>query len=300
MSRDVTGAKIVVTGGSGLIGRPTVELLARSGAHVTNFDVAAQAESPHVTAIAGDLRDASAVRAALAGADAVVHLGGIPGPDLVDDITTYEINAVGTYSVLSAAAATGVRKVVYASSINANGLPIGKLRPPARIPYDEDEPATIWDSYSLSKEANERAAVMAAARWGLELTGLRFPLVRDLTIDGGRTFGAHIRAALKNDPVRQAYEGWSYLHSADAARAVLCALTHDTPPAPGILVAAPLTYLVEDTLDAVEAIIPGTPTGRQRGREVGLDLTRSKALLDFTAELLLEDVDPELLASVHG
>lgn len=168
------------------------------------------------------------------------------------------------------------------------------------IPYDEDEPVTIGDSYSLSKQANESAAVMAAARWGLQLTGLRFPLVRDITLDEGNQFGAHIRKALRTDPVRQAYEGWSYLHAGDAARAVLCALTHDTPPAPGILVAAPLTYLIDSTRDAVNAVIPGTPLGSLRGREVGLDLSRSRRLLEFEAELLLEDVGPDLLASVGG
>ena len=190
--------------------------------------------------------------------------------------------------------------MVYASSINANGLPIGGRRPPSRLPYDEDEPVMIADTYSLSKEANERAAVMAHTLWGLDLTGLRFPLVRDIGADGGATFGAHIRAALRENPLRQAYEGWSYLDVVDAARAVEAALRHATPPAPGILVAAPTTYLRVDTRDAAAAVIPGVPLGSIDGREVGLDLTRATELLDFRAERLLEHVSPELLAPIEG
>ena len=299
MIRDVSGVKVLVTGGSGLIGRPTVALLLERGAHVRVLDRRVENEASGVESLVGDIRDVAAVRRAVTGVDAVVHLGGIPGPNLLDDITTYEINTVGTYSVFSAAADAGVQKVVYASSINANGLPIGKGLAPSALPYDEDEPATIRDSYSLSKEAGEQAAVMAAGRWGLQLTGLRFPLVRDLTRDDGVAFATHIREALSVDPIRQAYEGWSYLHAADAARAIVCALTHETPPAPGILVAAPVTYLSDDTADAARAVIPDVPVRRLRGRDVGLDLSRSRALLEFEATLLLEDIGFELLASVR-
>lgn len=300
MIRDIAGAKILVTGGAGLIGKPTVALLVERGAYVRIFDRAIDQAFVGATSIHGDLRDADAVHGAVLGMDAVVHLGGIPGPNLVGDVLTYEINTVGTYSILSAAAAAGVKKVVYASSINANGLPLGKQRPPTTIPYNEDEPAAIVDSYSLSKDANERAALMAATRWGLSITGLRFPLVRDISADAGKQFATHIRTALNEDPIRQAYEGWSYLHSDDAADAVLCALTHDTPAAPAILVAAPDTYLSEDTTDALRAVAPEIPVGALRGREVGLDLTRSRTLLDFRARLQLKDIDPSLLASATG
>jgi nucleoside-diphosphate-sugar epimerase len=299
---NLAGARVLVTGGSGLIGRPTVALLAQSGARVRRFDlVPSQAGPEHdIVDIVGDLRDPDAVAAAVEGMDAVVHLGGIPGPELEGEVTTYAVNAVGTLEVFAASAAAGVRKVVYASSINATGLPIGKLRPPSQLPYGEDEPASIGDTYSLSKEANERAALMAAARWGLELTGLRFPLVRDIRADGGAAFAAHIRAALRDDPVRQAYEGWSYLDAGDAARAVVAALTHSTPAAPGILVAAPMTYLAEDTRDAAAAVVPDVPVGALFGREVGLDLTRAESLLGFHAEFLLERLSVDLLATTIG
>jgi nucleoside-diphosphate-sugar epimerase len=141
----ISGARIVVTGSAGLIGRRTALLLRDQGNDVVAFDRVPSGIDGAVEVVS-DLRDSAGLRTAVAGADAVVHLGGIAGPELADDVTTYEINAVGTYSVFSAAAAAGVRKIVYASSINASGLPLGKLRHPSTLPYGEDEPSAISDS----------------------------------------------------------------------------------------------------------------------------------------------------------
>lgn len=294
------GSRIVVTGAAGLIGRATVAHLVAAGARVTGFDLSPEAPVDGIAWVVGDITDEAALRGALEGADAVVHLGGIAGMDVTDDITTYRINTVGTYAVFSIAASLGVQKVVYASSINASGLPLGRLKPPTHLPYDETEPTAFGDSYSLSKDANEQAARMAHATWGLELTGLRFPLVRDITLDGGARFAAHVRAALDEQAVRQAYEGWSYLDVSDAARAIEAALLRSTPPAPGILVAAPLTYLSDDTAAAAAAIVPDVPLHGLAGREVGLDLTRAREQLGFEAIVAFEDLGDGLLQPVRS
>ncbi len=294
------GSRIVVTGAAGLIGRATVAHLVAAGARVTGFDLSPEAPVNGIAWVVGDITDEAALRGALEGADAVVHLGGIAGMDVTDDITTYRINTVGTYAVFSIAASLGVQKVVYASSINASGLPLGRLKPPTHLPYDETEPTAFGDSYSLSKDANEQAARMAHATWGLELTGLRFPLVRDITLDGGARFAAHVRAALDEQAVRQAYEGWSYLDVSDAARAIEAALLRSTPPAPGILVAAPLTYLSDDTAAAAAAIVPDVPLHGLAGREVGLDLTRAREQLGFEAIVAFEDLGDGLLQPVRS
>lgn len=294
------GSRIVVTGAAGLIGRATVAHLVAAGARVTGFDLSPEAAMDGIAWVVGDITDEGALRSALAGADAVVHLGGIAGMDVTDDITTYRINTVGTYAVFSIAASLGVQKVVYASSINASGLPLGRLKPPTHLPYDETEPTAFGDSYSLSKDANEQAARMAHATWGLELTGLRFPLVRDITLDGGARFAAHVRAALDEQAVRQAYEGWSYLDVTDAARAIEAALLRSTPPAPGILVAAPLTYLSDDTAAAAAAIIPEVPLQGLSRRAVGLDLSRAREQLGFEATVAFEDLGDGLLQPVRA
>jgi len=293
----LAGVRILVTGGSGLIGRATVNHLHSLGAEVTVFDLAIRPDVGFAKQIEGDVTDQTAVRAAVHGADAVVHLAGVAGAGIADPAKTYATNTIGTFLVLIESARAGMSKVVFASSINANGYPLNTdaVAPPS-FPYDESLVPKIGDWYSLSKLANEDAAKMVNARWGLPVTGLRFPLVRDITSDGGQRFGRHIRDAIRTDPRRQACEGFSYLDVSDAARALVAALTHETPAAPGILVAAPRTYLSNPTPEALQHFLPGVAVqGQLQGRAVGLDLRRADRTLAFRAQVLLEDVAEDQL-----
>lgn len=292
--------RVLVTGGAGLIGRATVRHLLDLGAQVSVLDRRGVdlGVNPGVVVrvMDGDVTDPEAVRRAVRGKDAVVHLAGIPGPHLTDELSTYTVNTVGTYAVISLAAACGVRKVVYASSINATGLPLNdKPLLPARYPFDECTIEDYTDVYSLSKKANEQAAAQLASSAGISITGLRFPMVRDISLDEGRRFATRLDQLMKQDPRRAACEGWTYLDVTDAARAVVAALTHDTPPAPGILVAAPHTYLHDDTDDALARYAPTSKRDPIPGRHVPVNLSRSRNLLNFQARILLDDVAPDAL-----
>jgi nucleoside-diphosphate-sugar epimerase len=303
----VTGRRVLVTGGDGLIGAAVVALLVELGARVTVYDLGgpdAAARATRVGAeahITGSVTDAEAVRAAVTGHDAVVHLAGLAGLDQGSAEDIYTANTLGTFLVMEAAGRAGVAKLVYASSINANGLPLNPHRVlPSRYPWDEDEPAVIADAYSLSKQANEAAALALSRRHGVPMTGLRYPLVRDITAEDGGVFARHIRRVLREDPRRQACEGWTYLDVRDAAAATATALTHETPPAPGILVAAPCTYLRQTTEDALQRLAPGVPRTPVPGRDVPIGLHRAAAQLEFKASLALEDLDPALLADLDN
>ena len=112
-------------------------------------------------------------------------------------------------------------------------------------------------------------------------------------------FARHIRRVLREDPRRQACEGWTYLDVRDAAAATVAALIHETPAAPGILVAAPRTYLRQDTDEALRRVAPGVPahTGAGPGRARS-SWTERRRQLGFKATTLLEDIDPALLADL--
>ena len=85
---------IVVTGAAGRLGRRVVQMLADQGREVLATD---QAEADDLPAefVRCDLGDAEAVHGVLQGAEAVVHMGAIPGPSRAEPRVIFENNAVG-------------------------------------------------------------------------------------------------------------------------------------------------------------------------------------------------------------
>lgn len=301
----VEGKRILVTGGNGLIGTSIVQHLVELGARVTIIDKATVDSERRFYCLgvekilSASITDMDSVLVAMSGCDAVVHVAGLAGLDQGAPEEIYATNTLGTFTVMEAAGQVGVAKLVYASSINACGLPLSSQPVlPTRYPWDEDERGAISDAYSLSKQANEAAAVALSRRHALPMTGLRYPLVRDITLQDGAVFAHHIRRGLREDPRRQACEGWTYLDVRDAARATVAALQSDTPAAPGILIAAERTYLKQATDDALNRFAPDVPRATIPGRQVPICLDRATAQLGFKAMLALEDIDPDLLADL--
>jgi uronate dehydrogenase len=107
----------------------------------------------------------------MTGAEAVVHLAGIPGEDRWTSIRRANID--GTYRVLEAARRAGVGRVVLASSNHAVGF------------YPTDEVAPTDDTprpdsyYGVSKVATEALGSLYADKYGLEVVSLRIGLCTD-------------------------------------------------------------------------------------------------------------------------
>ena len=128
--------RVVITGGAGFIGRETARRLVLSGYEVVCFDLAEQVHR-HIHTLneikaCGDLHislgsilDKSAVRQAISGAHIVIHLAAMLGVKKTEDdkLRCIEVNITGTDNVLSAAAAHGVKKVIFASSSEVYGEP---------------------------------------------------------------------------------------------------------------------------------------------------------------------------------
>lgn len=163
---------IVVTGGSGRIGRFVVADLLAAGHAVKVVDVTAPtADVPFEKA---DVLDLPALQRAFAGAERVIHLAAhdwiakVPGPEFI------RVNVVGTWNVLQAAEEAGVKKIAVASSISATG--IEELRAdwkPLYLPIDEAHPIRPVEPYSVSKEMVEAAALSFARRGRMSVACLR-------------------------------------------------------------------------------------------------------------------------------
>ena len=115
-------------------------------------------DGPH-EAVVGDITDADAVREAVAGVGAVVHLAGDPRPEAPWD-SVLENNIDGTHTVFEAAAAEGVEKVAFASSNHAVGHYETSARPEVYRPggpvsLDGTELPRPSNLYGVSKAAGE-------------------------------------------------------------------------------------------------------------------------------------------------
>jgi dTDP-alpha-D-glucuronic acid decarboxylase len=170
-------ARVLVTGGSGFIGRHLAGYLAQSGDSVTVFDLApppAAAGQP-VRYLPGDVRDSAALgRAFAAGVDIVYHLSAVVGVDryLASPADVAETNLLGTLNVLRLATAAQA-KVVVASTSEVYG------KNPA-VPWPEDADRVLgstavdrW-SYSTSKALAEHLTFGYLRQHGLRAAIVRY------------------------------------------------------------------------------------------------------------------------------
>jgi nucleoside-diphosphate-sugar epimerase len=151
--------RVVVTGGSGHLGRPLLELLA-SDYDLVNADLTdagPPADGSSYSFLPTDVMDLAALRTATEGADAVIHLAGVDLRYRVPNETFMRVNALGSWNVLQAAADNAVPKVVLCSSVAVFGL--SEMRPdwqPATLPVDETHEMRPVHAYSLSKAIVEQ------------------------------------------------------------------------------------------------------------------------------------------------
>lgn len=131
---EINGASILVTGGCGLIGSTTIDLLLRDHAPArivildnlvrgTLANVERALADSRVILIRGDIRDVETVRNATHGVDAVMHMATLRiTACAADPREALEVMCDGSFNVVDAARAAGVKKVVAASSASIYGL----------------------------------------------------------------------------------------------------------------------------------------------------------------------------------
>lgn len=272
--------RIVVTGGSGKLGRAVVADLQHHGWKVTSIDRVLPTDPSAPTVIA-DLRDLGQATDAMSSVDsryrrvdAVVHLAAIPGPGLATDSETFENNLMTTHNVFTAAIRAGVKKVVWASSETLLGIPF--TTPPPYLPVDENYPARPESSYALAKHLEETMAA-ELARWNpdLSLTALRFSNVLDE--------GDYERLPeYDTDATLRRWNLWAYIDSRDGAQAVRKALEWGTPGYDTFVIANADTVMSRSTADLVAEQFPGVPTHRDFGEnETLLCIDKARRILGY-------------------
>ncbi|MEV5689222.1 MULTISPECIES: NAD-dependent epimerase/dehydratase family protein [unclassified Streptomyces] len=277
--------RAMVTGAAGRIGRAVLALLAERGIEANALVLDDPGDLAARLVVTGDAADAKTVRAALEGADAVIHLAAIPTPARNTAFEVFAGNSLSTFTVLEEAGRAGIRHAAVASSWGVTGLPWTHAEDPhpPYAPVDEAMASQVADPYGLSKQVDELTAQMMARRHGMSVVCLRYPYV------GGFEERLYAHAArLTADPAAGARDLWTYLEVHDAARAALLALDVPGRAAHAVHLCAPeiiVPYPTEELLRRYH------PTAVLRhplpGRTAPVDTSAARRLLGFTAQNLL-------------
>jgi UDP-glucose 4-epimerase len=194
--------RIVVTGGGGFIGGHLVERLSKMEAgEIIVFDnfhrpcIDASTENLEgVRLFQGDVRDRNALTEVMRGCPVVFHLAAqsnVMGA-VYDADYAFSSNVTGTFNVLRAAIAAGVKRVVFTSSREVYG-------DPRHLPVRESSPLRPKNGYGASKAAGE-VYCRSAANEGLETVILRFANVYGAR-DRDRVIPLFARAAASGAPL---------------------------------------------------------------------------------------------------
>jgi nucleoside-diphosphate-sugar epimerase len=194
-------SKVSITGGTGLVGRALVSNLVAIG----QFEVIALTRSPPATPVGGakylcfgDLTLQTQWQDKLADIHILVHSAArvhVMHDTAADPLTAFRtVNVDGTLNLARQAAAAGVKRFVFISSIGVNGFQtaVGK-------PFSEADRPKPHNAYALSKWEAEQGLLQIAAETGLEVVIIRPPLVYGCNAPGN--FGSLMRAVQRGWPL---------------------------------------------------------------------------------------------------
>ncbi|PYI39040.1 NAD-dependent epimerase/dehydratase [Arthrobacter psychrolactophilus] len=287
---------VLITGGSGRLGRSVVAGFAAAGHTVISLDRDSLPADPAlagVTQESVDLLDAEAVNKVMARhlPDAVIHLAAIAVPFSAPEDVILKTNTMLAYNVFQAATSNGVRRVVTASSptVLGYGNPSGWL--PDSFPLDEKTTPKPWNAYALSKLVAEQVMRMFAAASG-EAT--RYAAFRPCYVispeewEGAPTQQGHTLAERLADPALSAPALFNYVDARDVADflAVLLEKMDSIENAQVFFVGAadalaiePLDKLMPDFLPGSEALAAGLT-----GTSPAFSIAKAQEILGWTPQ----------------
>jgi nucleoside-diphosphate-sugar epimerase len=281
--------RICVTGASGRAGRAVVRELLEHGYDVTATDLEVSKEGDGAGLLRADLTDYGQAVEVLKGADAVVHLANIPAPGLQTPSVTFNANMAMNFNVFYAAAQSGLRRVVWASSETTLGLFFGVTRedfpsmevdggPPRYVPVDEAHYPFPTVTYALSKVASETVAAQISDWSGIPFVGLRFSNI--MYPEDYQEFPSYW-----SNPHLRKWNLWGYVDVRDVATSCLQALTapaEDVAGSPGLIIAAADTVMNRPSVGLMDEVFPGVAITRNIGEyETLLSIDRARAMIGY-------------------
>lgn len=270
---------VLVTGGAGYIGSHTCKALAQAGYLPISYDNLSRGFRDAVRygpLVVGDIADRATLDAALAKHKpvAILHFAAVAyvGESMADPLLYYRNNTAGALSLIEAALAAGIDKLVFSSTCATYGVP-------KTLPIDEDTPQIPINPYGRSKRMVEQMLQDIGAVTPLRSVALRYFNACGTDPDGeiGENHDPEthllplaINAALGLGPALQVFgndyptpDGTcirDYIHVTDLADAHLRALTYleKGGATTAINLGTGSGFSIREILTAVERVL-GTP-----------------------------------------
>jgi UDP-glucose 4-epimerase len=286
----VSPSRVLVTGGSGFIGRHVVAALADLGVDVTILDLVAPGD-PSLRAVVGDVADPRAVAEALVGCDAVVHLAAVTSVlrSIEAPEATYRTNVAGTATLLEAARLAGVATLVLASTNAVVG--------PRSAVIDESVPLQPLTPYGATKAAAEMLLSAYDASYGVRAVSLRFSNVYGPGMKLKDSIVARLMRAATSGATIDIYgdglQVRDYVHVHDVKSAIISAL-HDVrwrgPLVIGAGRSVSVLELIELARSATGAQLPTVHVAPKAGEMPAVRVTPARAGgLGWTPQVSLAD-----------
>ena len=238
---NISGKKLVVIGGAGLIGSHTVDQLTREdvgeiivydnfvrGTH-ENLQEALRDPRVKIYEVGGDICQTDILNTALKGVDGVFHFAALWLLQCHEyPRAAFDVNIRGTFNVLEACVAQGIKRLVYSSSASVYGDAVEE-------PMTEDHPFNNKNFYGATKICGEAMARAYHSRYGMNFVGLRY-----MNVYGPRQDyrGAYIAVIMKMlDAIDQVdgptvfgdgSEAFDFVAVEDCAAANVCAMKADS------------------------------------------------------------------------
>jgi len=215
--------RVLVTGGAGFIGSHVVDRLFAHGVEPLIFD---QQRSPHHTGVEhfiGSILDVEAVRLAMAGIHAVVHLAAVADVKEVFEDPSYAetVNTRGTLCVLEAARRARLTRVIYGSTTWVySDCPQGEVDEETPIP----PPSHL---YTATKIASELYCRSYESLYQLPYTILRFGIPYGPRARNGAVIPLFVSKVLRGEPITVAGDGQQFrqfVYVEDLAEGIVLAL----------------------------------------------------------------------------
>ena len=201
-TKELTGHRLLITGGAGFIGSNLVEHFLARGNEVVCLDnlstgymknIEPFLENPAFTFVEDDIRDFQTCLDAGKGCDYVFHqaaLGSVPR-SVADPITTNAVNISGSLNILTAARDNKVKRFIYAASSSTYG-------DSKELPKVEDKIGNPLSPYAVTKFVNELYARVFSDLYDMETIGLRYFNVFGKRQDPEGAYAAVIPLWVKN------------------------------------------------------------------------------------------------------